>query len=245
MYVFILIFEMASIKKTGGRRAYVTTDSAATLDRYGRVPRIGASFVLLKTGRIGLVGLGLPRTRRDDATVADDVAGELSRWLPAGLDGPKVSLSTLMSADGGKLFCEIETAADSAALDNITRFNKDSLAYRRDHPQLALFTAADLFGLLDEEATRFETMRKWQAEQGFASPLTTEQRMASDVYAKSNGLEPLFHADARYFALTLKCLAGSPAMNADGTPEWSFMVADTKRTVTVDPTVADLLRVSL
>lgn len=240
---------MAAMKKTTGRRAYVTTDSATTLDRYGRVPRLphvgGGQFVLLKTGRIGLVGLGVSRARRGDATVADDVAGELSRWLPAGLDGPKVSLSTLMSADGGKLFCEIETVADAAvALDNITRFNKDSLAYRKDRPQLVLLTAADLFRLLDEESARFESMRKWQAEQGFTSPLTPEQRLASDAYAKSNGLEPLFHADARYFALTLKCLAGSPATSADGVAEWSFMVAETKRTVTVDPTVVDELRLS-
>lgn len=237
---------MASIlKKTGGRRAYVTTDSAATLDRYGRVPRVGGAFVLLKTGRIGLVGLGVSRARRDDATVADDVAGELSRWLPAGLDGPKATLSTLMSADGGKLFCEVETAADTAlALESIARFNRDSLAYRKDRPQLTLFTAADLFRLLEEESAHFETMRNWQAEQGFASPLTAEQRLVSDAYAKSNGLEPLFHADARYFALTLKCLAGSPAMSADGVSEWSFMVAETKRTVMVDAAVVDDLRLS-
>lgn len=236
---------MATMFKTDsvgirGRRAYVTTDSTTTMDRYGYILCVGNEFVVLRTNnRIGLLGLGVARSRREDVSVSDDVAGELSRWLPAVSTGEKVSLSTLMSADGGMLFCDIVTVTDVTDMqESIARFNAETLVYRKGRPQLVFLSAMDLFELLTEETAHFETMRKWKEDKGFEHPLTPEQRAMSDVFARSNGLEPLFHADARYFTQTLRCFVDAAA---DAT-EWSFMIADTKRTVHVDPTVVVNLR---
>lgn len=230
-----------------GRRAYTTTDSTENLDRYGYVPLVdeGNKFVLLRrNGRLGLVGMAVAKSRRGEETISGEVAAETSRWLPPLVESGTIGFSADISTGtedkpANKLFCKIVSVG--AATETIRAFNEKSLAFRKGAPQLALLSAPELYELLATESAHFEALRKWQTEKGFvdgtgAVTMTPEQREESAAYEVANGLSPLFHADARYFARALQCVAVAPV---DST-EYSFLVVDKKRMV--ETTAVDQLR---
>lgn len=220
-----------------GRRAYTTTDSTENLDRYGYVPLIddGNKFVLLRrNGRLGLLGMAVAKSRRGEE-LAGEMAAEMSRWLPPLTERSTVSFSTEISAgsedkSANKLFCRIVSVG--SAVDTIRAFNEKSLVFRKGGPQLVMLSAVELYELLATESAHFETLRKWQTEKGFVSSegvltMTPEQREESTAYEVTNGLLPLFHADARYFVRSLQCVTAAPVDSM----EFSFLVMDKKRVV--------------